>query len=196
MRNGEDTAGVGAEITLEPLERLKIEMVCRLVEHEEIRFHHEEAREMGAHDPSAAQFAHGPQVIALAEGQTVENAFRLGLEVKAIEPFETQPGVVVFGFVGAILPLEEEERAPKLHHFRGDRGGEFEHGFVACGGVFLGRKPKVTRLSSVMDPSSGISLPRMSEKRVVFPAPFGPTNPTRSSRLSWRLTSWKRTRPP
>ena len=35
----------------------------------------------------------------------------------------------------------------------------------------------------------------MSEKSVDFPAPFGPTSPMRSPRLTWSETSSKRMRP-
>ena len=58
-----------------------------------------------------------------------------------------------------------------------------------------GRNPRVIFFSRATRPSSGDASPKMSEKRVDFPAPFGPTRPIRSSRLIWRETSLKSVRP-
>src|SRR3974390_813663 len=43
-------------------------------------------------------------------------------------------------------------------------------------------------------PSSADSSPRMMEKSVVLPAPFGPTRPIRSSRLTCNVASANSTR--
>src|SRR6187431_2709389 len=40
-------------------------------------------------------------------------------------------------------------------------------------------------------PSSGVSSPTIMRKRVVLPAPLGPTRPTFSPGLSWKLASTK-----
>ena len=40
---------------MKPDERDQIQVIGRLVQHEEIRFHHQKPRQMGAHDPSPAQ---------------------------------------------------------------------------------------------------------------------------------------------
>ena len=42
-------------------------------------------------------------------------------------------------------------------------------------------------------PSSALSSPTIMRKRVVFPAPFGPTRPTFSPGLSWNEASTNRT---
>ena len=54
VRDHQDRAGIILEIILEPAERLEIEVIGRLVEHEQIGLHHEQPREMRAHDPAAA----------------------------------------------------------------------------------------------------------------------------------------------
>src|SRR3954462_9367465 len=45
-------------------------------------------------------------------------------------------------------------------------------------------------------PSSADSLPRIMEKSVVLPAPFGPTKPIRSSRFTCSVASANKTRSP
>src|SRR5881227_228080 len=48
-------------------------------------------------------------------------------------------------------------------------------------------------LGTVMVPSSALSSPLIIRKRVVFPAPFGPTSPAFSPGLSWKEASTKMT---
>ena len=55
-------------------------MVGRLVEEQKIRLHHEQPREMRAHDPAAAQCAGRPRKIALAKSEPGENPFRFRLD--------------------------------------------------------------------------------------------------------------------
>ena len=40
VRDHDDRPGIGSQVLLEPLQRFKIEMVGRLVEQEEVGFHH------------------------------------------------------------------------------------------------------------------------------------------------------------
>ena len=54
VRDHQDRAGIILEIILEPAERFEIEMIRRLVEHEQVGLHHQQPREMRAHDPAAA----------------------------------------------------------------------------------------------------------------------------------------------
>ena len=63
MGDDEQGAGVIGEVGLEPAEGLEVEVVGRLVEHEEVGLHDEEAGEVGAHDPAAAHGARGTVVI-------------------------------------------------------------------------------------------------------------------------------------
>src|ERR1035441_6400102 len=62
--------------------------------------------------------------------------------------------------------------------------------------VSCGRWPSVTPRSRLILPSSGDSVPRMMEKSVVFPAPFGPTSPMRSARFTCSAASANKTCPP
>jgi hypothetical protein len=52
----QDGAGVGLEIVLQPEEGEEVEVVGRLVEHEQVGLHDKQAGEVGAHDPAAAEF--------------------------------------------------------------------------------------------------------------------------------------------
>src|SRR5437899_3851541 len=61
--------------------------------------------------------------------------------------------------------------------------------------VSCGRNPIVALFSIVIWPVSGDASPRISENNVDLPAPFGPTNPMRSPRLTCSETSSKTVRP-
>ncbi len=57
--NHQDGAGVVEQVALEPEQREQVEVVGRLVEHEQVRLHDEELGEVGAHHPAAGVFAGG-----------------------------------------------------------------------------------------------------------------------------------------
>src|SRR5207247_4569323 len=59
-----------------------------------------------------------------------------------------------------------------------------------CGGNRM-----VAFFSIAIVPLSGETSPRRSANKVDLPAPFGPTNPIRSPRLTWSDTSSKSARP-
>ena len=88
VRDHEDRARVIQEIALEPEEREEVEVVGWLVEHEEVRLHDEEAREMGAHDPAAGVFAGRFVEVIGFKAEAVEDFFRLGLELVSVESGE------------------------------------------------------------------------------------------------------------
>lgn len=121
-------------MALEPAECFQVEVVGRLIEHEEVGFHHEEAGKVGAHDPSAAHGAGGEVEVALAEGEAGENAFRPSFEVVAVVLDEGGDGFVMFGRVFA---RESAQGGIGLGHGRRRAGGKLEHGFLS-GGRFPG----------------------------------------------------------
>src|ERR1019366_260880 len=61
------------------------------------------------------------------------------------------------------------------------------------GAVSCGKWPIVPLRSMDTSPSSAESWPRISENKVDLPAPFGPTSPMRSPRLTCRDASSKST---
>src|SRR5438067_8770745 len=64
-----------------------------------------------------------------------------------------------------------------------------------AGACSCGRNPTVADFSREILPSSGDASPRIRANSVDFPAPLGPTRPTRSPRFTWSDASSKRTRP-
>ena len=52
VRNRQDRAGIALQLILKPTQCLKIQVISRFVEHEQIRFHDKQAGEMGPHDPA------------------------------------------------------------------------------------------------------------------------------------------------
>ena len=135
--NDEQRAGVGREMALEPTECFEVEVVGRLIKHEKIGFHDEQAGEVGAHDPSAAHGAGGDVEVGLAEGEAGENAFGFGFEVVTVVLDEGGDGFVMFGRVFA---RESAKGGIGLGHGRGCAGGELEHGFFSGGCAFLGEE--------------------------------------------------------
>ena len=107
VRDHQDRAGIPLQILLEPAQDLQIEVVGRLVEHQQIRLLGEQPREVGAHDPAAAERARGFFKIRLLERQSLQDA--LGLWFKGMS------GVFVLGV----------------------RGGQGKDGFVARRGALL-----------------------------------------------------------
>ena len=81
----QDRAGVRLQVALEPLQGLEIEVVRRLVEHQQVGLLDEQAREVRAHHPAAAHLAQPPVEVAFAERQSLENGFRARLEGVAAE---------------------------------------------------------------------------------------------------------------
>ena len=75
MGNHQDRAGILLQIILEPEQRLEIKMVGRLVEHQQVGLLHEQAREVGAHDPAAAHFTGRTVKILFAKGQAGQDFF-------------------------------------------------------------------------------------------------------------------------
>ena len=53
VRDHDNPARISSQIFLEPLKRFEIEMIRRFVEQKKIGFHHQQPREMRAHDPAA-----------------------------------------------------------------------------------------------------------------------------------------------
>src|SRR5581483_4229517 len=64
-----------------------------------------------------------------------------------------------------------------------------------AGALSCGKNPSVAVFSRTTRPASGDDSPRMSEKSVDLPAPFGPTNPMRSPRFTCNEASSKSVRP-
>ena len=96
-----------------------------------------------------------------------------------------------------MVGIPGEDDAAELRKFRRDGGGEFERRFRRRRARFPAADSRTTTLRSLMTwPESADSSPRMMEKSVDFPAPFGPTSPMRSSRFTCRVTSSNNTLPP
>jgi hypothetical protein len=74
----EDGAGVVEQVALEPEQREQVEVVGRLVEHEQVRLHDEELGEVGAHHPAAGEGAGGFVEVVLLEAEAGEDFLALG----------------------------------------------------------------------------------------------------------------------
>ena len=133
MGDEEDGAGIVFEIVLEPEEGDEVEVVGRFVEHEEVGLHHEEAREVGAHDPAAAEFARGAVEVGATVAQTGEHAFGLCIDLRVGERFVFGVGLEVVGAVDVSFGFEFAEACFEGGDFAGASGGNIEHGFVTNG---------------------------------------------------------------
>ena len=137
VRDHQDRAGIIFEIILEPAERFEIQVIGRLIEHQEVGFHDEEPGEVRAHDPTAAHGFGGTMEIGFAEGEAGENALGLRLVLVTAELGIAAEGVVVFLGVGAAGAGAVGENAHEPAVLGGDGDGEFENGLVAARGGFL-----------------------------------------------------------
>ena len=76
VRDREDRARIPEQVVLEPSERFEIEVVRRLVEQEQVRLLDQQAREVRAHHPPAAQLVDRTKIILLAKCQPRQNPLR------------------------------------------------------------------------------------------------------------------------
>ncbi len=113
-------------------------MVRRLVEHEQVRFHHQKLGEVGAHDPAAGIFAGWFVEILGFEAESVEDFFCFRLQLVAVERGELVLSVseIRVGKVAGFLVFPH--RAEDSDHFRGDPHGDFENSFIRRFARFLG----------------------------------------------------------
>ena len=139
--NDHDAASVGFQVILKPQERFEVQVVGGLVEQEEIGLLHEEAGEVGAHHPAAAEFAGGAVKVLFAETEAGEYLLGLGIELVAAEFVKAVVGVVMDFFrvsgVNVVVGIPGQDEFAEAGEFGGDGGGEFEDGFVPGGRAFL-----------------------------------------------------------
>ncbi len=89
----QDGPRVVEQVTLEPEQREQVEVVGRLVEHQQVGLHDEQLGEVGAHDPAAGVFAGGLVEVRLFEAEAVEDFLGLGFELIAVEVVELVLGL-------------------------------------------------------------------------------------------------------
>ena len=151
VRDDEDRAGVALQMALEPEQGFEVEMVRRLVEHQQVRLQGEQPGEMRAHHPSAAHLARGPLEIALAKSEAGENLLGLGVETVAAEFVEAVVDVIVN--VLGMLRLDRMvgfpgfENPSQLRELRRDGSGQFDHRLVAHRRALL---RQITELESAL----------------------------------------------
>ena len=138
VRNQEHGAGVGLEIVLEPEERDKVEVVGRFVEQEEVGLHHEQTGEVGAHDPSTAQFLGFPLEVLLLVTESDEDLLRLGLDLGIAQGGVLSGGFAVLGGVDGAGLLEFVEPLLQCGNFSSPPGGDIKDGLLAGGLTLLG----------------------------------------------------------
>ena len=83
VRDHQDRPRITLQIPLHPDQRLQIQVVGWLIEHQQIRLLHEQPREVCAHDPAAAHLGSRPVKIASPKTQAPQNALGLGLQLPA-----------------------------------------------------------------------------------------------------------------
>jgi hypothetical protein len=112
--NDDQPAGIARQVVLKPEQRLEVEVVGRLVEHEQGGLADEQAREVGAHHPAAGKGVGRLLMVGLAEAETGEDFLCARLE----RPVDV---VIVVVFRDEFLAA----------------GGDVQDGLVAHRGAFL-----------------------------------------------------------
>src|SRR6185369_12736959 len=109
--NNNDRAGITFEIILEPDQSFEVEVVRGLVEHQKIGLVDEQASEVSAHDPPAAEFARRPIKIRFAKTETGQNLLGFRFDLISSEIGKSSVEVImIFGHVRMIV-------IPGMNHF-------------------------------------------------------------------------------
>ena len=140
MGDEENGAGVVFEVVLEPEEGDEVEVVGGFVEHEEVGLHHEEASEVGAHDPATAEFACGSIEVGATVAEAGEHALGFCVDLRVGEGLVFGVCFEVIGSVDIAFGFEFAEAGFEGGDFAGAAGGDVEDGFVADGLGFLGKE--------------------------------------------------------
>src|SRR5882724_771232 len=120
-------------------------MIRRFVEQKEIGLHHEQAREMSAHDPAATQGACRAVEISFAKSESCQDPFCFWFELPPAVLVKNMERIVIRR-VGMGISDPGYSCFVLLDHFlrmhKVGRNGEskFEHGFVSGGSGFLRKK--------------------------------------------------------
>ncbi len=120
-------------------------MIGRLVEHEQIGLHDEQAGQMGAHDPAAAEFAGGLGEMFLAVAEAGEHALGLGVDLRVGEGLVLGVGLEILGAGDVPGLLEFAQALFQRGDFAGPAGGDIERGVIAVG---FGLLREISRSSS------------------------------------------------
>ena len=137
MGDGHDRAAIVGEVVLEPSQRFQIQMIRRLIEHQEIGFHDQKSGKVCAHDPSSAQGARRLVDIRISESQTVEDSLGFDREAVAVKLGKTGVGLVMDRVV--LARMITQQTADFLHG-AGSVGGQFQHGLIPGRGALLGKE--------------------------------------------------------
>ena len=156
-------------------------MVRRFVEQKEIGLHHEQPREMSAHDPAAAQGARRAIEIGFAKSESGEDPFRFWLEFPAAVLVKNMERIVISHVVRSGVSDPAPAASCSLITFCAcTSSGETARASSStvsspAAAVSWGRNPIVAFFSIATVPLSGDASPRISENKVDLPAPLGPT---------------------
>ena len=88
MRDHEDRSGVIFQVILKPEQRHQVEVVCRLVEHQQVGLDNEEASEVCSHNPTARHFLGWTIKIVFLVAEAAEHFFGLRLNLGIVESIE------------------------------------------------------------------------------------------------------------
>ena len=104
---------------------------------EPIRFHDKRGGGGGAHHPAGGVITGGFVKIIFFEAKAVEDFFRLGFELVAVEVIELILGFGIFRVAVVVLGLVFTHGAHQTDHFQRDTHGDFPNRLVARGSRFL-----------------------------------------------------------
>ena len=88
VRDEDVAEGIVLEVVLEPVARLEIEMVGRLVEQQQVGLGEQQLGERDAHLPAAAELVGQARPVLFAEAEAGEHGAHLGVECVAVEGVE------------------------------------------------------------------------------------------------------------
>ena len=97
VRDHQDRSAVRLEILLQPQQGQQVQVVGRFVQEQQIRLHHQQPGQVGAHDPSAAQFPGFLVEIRLVVSQTSQHLLGPGFHFGIVQRLVLGVGLHVLG---------------------------------------------------------------------------------------------------
>ncbi len=193
VADDDDGVRILAQIDFEPGSAFEIEIVGRLVEHQQLGLREQHAAERCAHAPAAGEFLAGAREVVLREAEADEDFGRARFARPRIDVGEAlvdlADAIGVFAGVG-------------LAHQAGAFDVGLEHDIEQRSVVGRDFLQHVAHLRAALDADGAVALPsplasssRMMRSRVDLPVPLRPTRPTFQPSAIWAEAPSNRGRP-
>ena len=140
MGNHQDRSGVVLQIVLKPEQGHEVQVVGRLVQHEQVRFDNEKAGQVSSHDPATTHFLGRTFEAIFLVSETTEHFLGFGFHFRVIEGVKLALGLIVFGNINGSGVLKRLESCFQILEHAGLTGRNLQHRVVTHFLTFLGQE--------------------------------------------------------